>query len=236
MANNKNAITITVAVLAILIIGILLLYHPTSQPKQNTSSSISTVQTTYVSSIVARSTSVYTTIPTNASSGGGGTGQSYMSQSQATSLFGPGTYNATGEVRGANLSNFINTYSPYDSGLLLGNVSAGWALQYNTNSTANSSGISAYQITYQSQNSKFLYNAFLNETGFYGNQTNSSIYSEIFVNSSIGGATYSYLTVSYTNTTILVGYKGNQFGYIAVFGRIVNATTIAPIFAQDLSG
>ena len=206
-------------------------YVSTIQPTTTIASPIvSTSASTSASSTVSGSYSSSPNCAKGSVNTGGGAGQSYMSSSEASGLFGSsGTYCATGEITGkANIAQYITSYGSngikWSNSSSSNNVTAAWLLNYTTNNTRTVNGKTIVrELVFQSPQAKQLYeNDIKNLTG-------------LTINSSVGGMTYSYInSTQYFSVESLIGYKNNELVSVSVVGQGNNIQQVASITSGDM--
>lgn len=150
---------------------------------------------------------------------GGGPGQGYMSQSEASQLLGAGgTYNAT-YLSGYSASHEFS----HNASIFTNNVSAAYVASYGLNTSSSHEAL--LDIVFQSSKAQFLY------AHAIANASRSSSFNT--TNATVNGMTYSYLNAGgYLQE--LIGYKGTDLALVLVVGHPVAETQLAAIVAGDL--
>ncbi len=168
----------------------------------------------------------------SAPSAGGGPGSSYLSKTEAQSLFGQGTYTSTGDANSTSLGQLVSTnVSTNDTtAFLYGNVTAYWQVMYNMSGAKmaiNGSEISPFAVeqVFETPVPRLIYAKMLGSSGSF-NVTNSTT----------DGATYSYSQqgITMNGTTFLVAYKSNEVSLVYVLGKQINAQSLASAVAGDM--
>lgn len=160
----------------------------------------------------------------------GGPGQSYLSQVELQTIYGPGLYRASGNANATKFGDYISRNSTGTTlPFLQNNVTEYWAVDYNITSakSVNASGTIVkpfvFEKIFQSPVAKFVYDKMLVNTTF--NVTNATL----------NGMTYSYLTVPrFNDTTVFVARKGNEAVIITIFGVNPSITALAAAVNGDI--
>lgn len=162
----------------------------------------------------------------------GGPGQSYLSQSEMQSLFGPGTYGATSAANATTLGQYISQYSAgTNESYLANNVTAYWAAEYNITATpvmlnGNLTNPVAFEQVFMSPVARFIYTKMVAEAA---NTLDT-------INVSANGMIYSYTQRQIMNvsTTILIGQKNNETALVTLVGKNVSIDALASAVAGDI--
>lgn len=160
------------------------------------------------------------------SGGPGGPGQSFMSESEMRSLFGPGPYSASGSQNASKLGALISAYPSATQQFLKNNVTSYWSAGWNVSSTGGT-GPDATEWAVASPVPGYVYNSMLQSIFTVGN------FGMTAHNSSLDGMTYSYGT-DQLGTTYLVGVKDSEVTVVTVYGMRVDAGSLAAIVAGDM--
>ncbi len=216
--NIAVKIGISIVIIAVAISAYALYHGPTTQAVMSTTSSISsTIAPTTTTTIVKKSAQNETThvfFCQGVTLHGGGSNQSYMSESQVINLVGQG-----GIYSGCEL---VNVSTAGTGNPIYNNVTSAWLVQY----TAPNGALELNEQTFQAVQPsivKPLYTDFSNRLLTYGTSATplSTPYTFNVTNATANGMTYSYVLMhTNTNGAMLIGFKGSEI--MAVF---VNTTS-----------